>query len=79
VPPPSPPAVAVAPVTAPEYYVWDGFEYVGWFNGAYVYWGGGVWLPCTPLILGRFHGWERYHPDWRRGAVHWRHEREPHR
>ena len=79
--PPPPVAVAPAPVVvAPEYYVWDGYEYVGWYNGAYVYWNGGVWVGCPEVVLGRFHGWARYHPDWRRGAVRWeRGHREPHR
>ncbi len=73
---PAPPPAVVAtppPVAAvtyvPEYYVWDGFEYVGVCGGQYVYWGGGAWLACDPLILGRFHGWERYHAGWRRGAI----------
>jgi hypothetical protein len=79
VPPPSPPVVAPSPAYEPEYYVWDGFEYVGVCNGAYVYWGGGGWLPCNALILGRFHGWERYHADWRRGAFRHERGRAPHR
>jgi hypothetical protein len=48
-------------------------------NGAYVYWNAGVWLPCDGVILGRFHGWERFHPAWRRGAFRYEHGREPHR
>ena len=85
-PPPPPPVavapgpVAPAPVVAPEYYVWDGTEFVGWYAGSYVYWSGGVWLPCPEIVIGRFHAWERYHPDWRRGAIRWeRGHREPHR
>lgn len=87
-PPPSvavgvgpPPVVAPAPVPAPppvagayvpEDHVWDGYEYVGVAGGNYVYWNGGAWLMCDPVILGRFHGWERYHPGWRRGAYRYR-------
>lgn len=79
VPPPSPAVVAPAPVYAPDSYIWDGYEYVGLANGQYVYWNAGVWLPCGPVILGRFHGWERYHPGWRRGAFRYERGREPHR
>ena len=64
--------VATAPVVevAPPTYVWDGVEFVGEYNGQYMYLnGGGVWVVCDPIVLGRFHGWERYHPDWRRAAV----------
>lgn len=83
-PPPPPPAVAVqappppvaAPVPpptgyasyAPDYYVWDGNEYVGVIGDQYVYYSGGVWVTAPSVIVGRFHGWERYHPDWRRHA-----------
>ena len=75
--PGSPPAFAPAPAPmaapyVPQYYVWDGYEYVGMCGGQYVYWNGGAWLVCDGLILGRFHGWERYHPGWRRGAVRYR-------
>ena len=77
-PPPSPAVVTVGPV-APEYYVWDGYEYVGWCNGAYVYWSGGAWLACPPVVLGRFGGWARYHPGWRAHAFRYEHGRAPHR
>jgi hypothetical protein len=56
---------------APPAYVWDGVEYVGVYNGQYMYFGpGGVWVACDPFILDRFHGWERYHADWREHAIH---------
>jgi len=65
---PPPPAVVV---TVPDAYVWDGVEFVGECNGGFMYLnGGGVWVTCDPIILGRFHGWERGHPDWRRTAIH---------
>jgi hypothetical protein len=77
-PAPAPPAVFPAPAPpdgyvsyAPDYYVWDGYEYVGLSGGQYVYWSGAGWLIAPPVMLGRFHGWERYHPDWRRHAVHY--------
>jgi hypothetical protein len=55
---------------APPYYVWDGVEYVGEYNGGYVYLGpGGVWLTADVVVTGRFHGYERGHPDWRGHAV----------
>ncbi|MGO9200631.1 MAG: hypothetical protein ACLQM8_08825 [Limisphaerales bacterium] len=78
-PPPSPPAVVPAPAYIPDSYVWDGYEYVGLCNGQYVCWSAGGWLPCDAVILGRFHGWERYHPGWRRGAFRYERGREPHR
>ncbi len=60
------PAVEVAPPS----YVWDGVEYVGEFNGGFVYLNpAGVWVTAPPFVLDRFHGWERGHPDWRRTAV----------
>jgi hypothetical protein len=78
----APPPPQPAPVYVPEYYTWDGYEYVGWCGGQYVYWGPRGWLVCDTVILGRFHGWERYHPDWRREATRYHdHDRghEPHR
>ncbi|MGH7970320.1 MAG: hypothetical protein ACREIC_16480 [Limisphaerales bacterium] len=75
-PPPEQPAYVASPY-APAYYVWDGNEYVGVSNGQYVYWTGGAWVIAPPIILGRFHGWERYHPDWHRRAFRYR--REPFR
>jgi len=54
----------------PETYVWDGVEYVGVYNGQYMYFGpAGVWVVCDPFVLERFHGWEGVHPDWRREAI----------
>jgi hypothetical protein len=65
-----PPPQAVVTVGVPDAYVWDGAEFVGEVGGQYMYLGpGGGWLVCDPIMLGRFHGWERGHPDWRRSAV----------
>jgi hypothetical protein len=62
----APPVVAVYP----ESYVWDGYEYVGVRGGQYFYLNpGGVWLVADPVILDRFNGWARFHPDWRRSAT----------
>lgn len=74
---PSVPAPTVPPPTgyvqyAPDYYTWDGAEYVGISGGNYVYWTGGTWVIAPPITVGRFHGWEVYHPDWRRHAVPYR-------
>jgi hypothetical protein len=73
----APPSVYVAPpeavvtVGVPDSYVWDGVEFVGVVGGQYMYLGpGGGWLVCDSVRLGRFHGWEGGHPDWRRTAVH---------
>ena len=67
--PPPPPQVVVT-VGMPESYVWDGGEFVGVVGDQYMYLGpGGVWLVCDSVRLGRFHGWEGGHPDWRRTAV----------
>jgi hypothetical protein len=66
---PAPPPVAV--VEVPDDYVWDGYEYVGLVGGVYFYLGpGNVWFRCEPWRLQRFHGWERYHPDWHNHAIH---------
>lgn len=78
--PAPPPVVSTAPLAppptgyAPDYYVWDGNEYVGVSGGQYVYWTGGVWIAAPPIVIGRFHGWARYHPDWHRHAFHYRRE-----
>jgi len=67
--PPPPPVVVETPV--PDYYVWDGYEYVGVVGDQYYYLGpGNVWLVCEPFRLERFHGWERGHADWRAHATH---------
>jgi|SRR5580658_6687266 hypothetical protein len=64
---PGPPVVEVG---VPDSYVWDGYEYVGLVGGTYYYLGpGGGWLVCDDFRLGRFHGWERNHPDWHRHAI----------
>jgi len=82
-----PPVVVATPVdpvveVAPPSYVWDGVEYVGEYHGGFVCLNGaGVWVSADPIVLGRFHGWERGHPDWRRSAFHYdrAHRPDPHR
>jgi hypothetical protein len=65
-------------VMAPSAYVWDGFEYVGDYNGQYMYLnGGGVWVVCDEPRLARFHGWEGGHADWRRSAIRYDRSHRP--
>jgi hypothetical protein len=69
------PPVVVAPqpavIAVPDSYVWDGVEYVGVVGDQYFYLGpDNVWVICDPVRLERFHGWERFHPDWRGQAIH---------
>lgn len=67
---PAPPPPPPEPVYVPDTYVWDGYEYVGVVGDQYFYLGpGNVWLVCDPFHLDRFHGWERYHHDWRAHAI----------
>jgi len=65
----APPVVDVGVAVSPDYYAWDGVEYVGVVGGTYYYLNGGAWVVCDPVVLGRFHGWERGHPDWHRHAI----------
>jgi hypothetical protein len=79
-PGPPPPAVTVGVVVAPDYYVWDGFEYVGVVGGRYYYLGPrNVWVACEPFRVTRFHDWERYHPDWHNHAIRNEHYRNDNR
>lgn len=65
------PAPVVTVGVYPDYYAWDGYEYVGFVGSQYYYLGPGhVWIVCEPWRLERFHGWERYHADWRDHAIH---------
>jgi hypothetical protein len=64
-----PPAVTVD-VGVPDYYVWDGVEFVGVVGTDYYYLGpGNVWIMCDPVRLARFHTWEGTHVDWRAHAT----------
>ena len=70
--PPAPPApVVVAPAYAyaPDYYAWDGYEYVGVNGDQYVYWGGSAWIICDPVRVERFHVWIGHNPGWRARAI----------
>jgi len=64
---------------APGYYTWDGYEYVGMYGDQYVYWNASAWVVCDGVRIGRFHGWERYHPGWRGHATAYHRGRDPHR
>jgi hypothetical protein len=82
VPAPPPGPVVGVEVGVPPTYVWDGVEFVGEYNGGFVYLNpGGIWVGAPPFVLDRFHGWERGHPDWRRGAIRYdrAHRPDPHR
>ena len=62
-PPPPPPPVVVE---VPDYYVWDGVEFVGFVGDTCFYLGPGErWVVCEPFRVARFHEWERVHVDWR--------------
>lgn len=64
-----PPAVTVE-VGVPDYYVWDGDEYVGVIGGQYYYLGSGnVWLPLDASRVTRWHHWENAHADWHAHAT----------
>ena len=76
VPPPPPRVIVVPPppvVTVdvvPDYYVWDGDEYVGVVGDQYVCLGpGDVWLPMPRERIVFFHDWESHHHDWREHAI----------
>jgi len=69
--PAPPPAVVVAPEPVPDYYAWDGYEYVGVVGDQYYYLGpGNVWIVCDPVRLHRFQSWQVVHADWRAHAIH---------
>ena len=86
-PPPvySPPPGTVVETAVPDYYVWDGYEYVGVVNGQYYYLGpGNMWILMDEPRLYRFHDWERHHWDWRNHEIrneryrHYNHEWREH-
>jgi hypothetical protein len=68
----APPPVVVEPVVeVPDYYCWDGYEYVGVVGVNYYYLGpGSVWVVCDTVRVERFHTWEGYHSDWRDHAIY---------
>jgi hypothetical protein len=67
-PPPPPGAAPVAFV--PDYYYWDGFEYVCWYGDGCYYWGpNNVWIICDPVRLHRADAWQQAHPHWRAQAT----------
>ncbi len=66
---PLPPGPAVV-AFVPDYYVWDGYEYVGVVGDGYYYLGpGNVWIVCDPVRVQRFNVWVGAHPDWRAHAT----------
>ena len=87
---PPPPVVTVqvpAPevtvqIGVPDFYVWDGCEYVGAVGDQFYYLGPGrVWIVCDPVRLARWHDWEAVHADWRIHATvnkHYRRDAQGH-
>jgi hypothetical protein len=75
-PAPPPPSVTVQ-VGVPDYYVWDGYEYVGVIGSQYYYLApGDVWAPIPSERRERFEHWEHNHHDWQEHAI--RNERYRH-
>jgi len=68
---PAPAVVVEEPtVLVPESYVIVDGEYVGLVGDQYYYLGANsCWFVCDSVRIGRFHEWERGHPDWRGHAV----------
>lgn len=67
--PAPPPAVVVTVV--PDYYIWDGDEYVGVVGDQYYYLGpGDVWVVCDPVRFHRFQVYVHDHPDWHSHMTH---------
>ena len=61
--------VSVNPV--PEYYTWDGHEYVGLIEDKHFYLTPeGTWKHCDNIQLNRFRHWEHKHADWLEHATH---------
>jgi hypothetical protein len=81
----TPPAVVVSPPVVvgpvPDFYVWDGDEYVGVVGSQYYYLGpGNIWMVMDPPRLHRFQTWERGNPNWRSHATrntHYRNSGRP--
>lgn len=68
-PTPPPPSVTVQ-VGVPDYYVWDGYEYVGVVGNQYYYLApGDVWQPISHERWERFEHWEHHHRDWQEHAI----------
>ena len=73
--PPAPPRVVVtapAPVVVvPDYYVYDGDEYVGVIGDQYYYLGpDNTWIIMDPPRRHHFDVYERDHPDWHSHMTH---------
>ncbi len=73
----TPPAVVVAAppapvvVVAPDYYYWDGVEYIGVVGDQYYYLGpDNNWVICDDVRVHRFQSWEHDHPDWQARGTH---------
>jgi hypothetical protein len=78
-PPPPPTVIITAPVpppvvtvvVVPDYYVWDGDEYVGIVGDRYYYLGpDNVWIVMDPVRMHRFQLYVHDHPDWNGHMTH---------
>jgi hypothetical protein len=59
-----------ANIGVPDFYVWDGSEYIGFIADHYYYLApGNIWLPLNGNHLNHFHDWEKDHYDWRAHAI----------
>jgi hypothetical protein len=68
---PAPPPPAVTVVIVPDYYVWDGDEYVGMVGDQYYYLGpGNAWIVLDPVRFHRFQIYVHDHPDWHGHMTH---------
>lgn len=58
-------AVLVSAANPPQFYVYDGYENIGWINGRMVYsYDGTTWDFAPPIIMNRFYSYSRSNPDW---------------
>jgi hypothetical protein len=54
----------------PEYYVWDGYENVGWYNNQMYFFGSSGWIIANPVVINHFYGYRQQHPGWA-NERHW--------
>ena len=84
--PPQQPALVQPDTLIPNYYVWDGHEYIGWVgdkqyifqerSDKYMYWRlggwrGNEWVACDQTVLERFQTWAKNHPQWREDSINY--------
>ncbi len=58
-------AVLVSAVSPPQFYVYDGYENIGWINNQMVYSSDLVtWNPAPPMVVNRFYLYSQGTPNW---------------